>query len=66
MLLSSPVFFACFVSSDINSIHSAVLFSDISRPAAAMGIEHMGDLFLQIIRHPLQSLFSSVRFLLSS
>ena len=46
MLLSSPVFLASIMSYDISSIHSAVFFSLIFlAPAAAMGIEHMGDLF---------------------
>ncbi len=46
MLLSFPVFLASIMSYDISSIHSAVFFSLIFlAPAAAMGIEHMGDLF---------------------
>jgi len=46
MLLSAPAFLVPFVSFDISSIHSVVFFSLVFlAPAAALGVDHMGDLF---------------------
>lgn len=46
MLLSFPVFLVNFMSSDLNATHLAVLLATIfMAPAAALGVDHMGDLF---------------------
>ncbi|HYQ48398.1 MAG TPA: hypothetical protein VEP69_04970 [Thermodesulfovibrionales bacterium] len=46
MLLSLPAFLVNFIDPDLNATHLAVLLATIfMAPAAALGIDHMGDIF---------------------